>query len=398
MALKFANRPSTVQRQRMRPGYRMLIGLNLLRMPVKDLHEEIKKQVETNPALADCNFSLPPGWMPERARSLGGDNAFLFENRQAEESLYEHLARELAMSGADGALRDRALEIIGNLDENGRYAGDGLDADGEAARRFVMTLDPAGCGAKSLAECYMAQLDKIPARDRELAAKAIGSIDDILAGKARLTPELQLIAARLLGCLDAKPGLKYGAPKAEYIVPDIIVDRDGAFAIEHGTIPEIRISPSYLALAHDETQSAETRAYAKEMIGHVKDLRSAVVKRFSTLEKLAEIVVSRQGDYLLGRGELRELQMNEVAKAAGCDRSTVSRAAERKYLRSPRGLVRLRDLFVSHDTACRKRFAEIMQNPDLRRLSDSRIAALMNSEGYKIARRTVNSYRNTLSI
>ena len=396
MALTLAPRIALGHHQRMRPGYRMAMGLNLLRLPLKDLHEELKKQIDTNPALADCKFDLPPGWAPESAASLSGDNSFLFENRAAEESLYEHLSRELAISGAEGALRDKALEIIGDLDENGRYTGGELDGEGERARALVMTLDPVGCGARTLSECYMAQLDRIPKADRELAAKVIGEIDSILAGKAKLTPDLQVTAARVLACLDPKPGLKYSSARPDYIVPDIIVDKNGNMSVERGNIPEIRISSAYANLAADRSQDPEVREYAKAMVKHVKDLQFSVANRFSTLERLAGIIVERQIEYIMKRGEMKPLKMKEVAEAAHCHRSTVSRAAERKYLRGPCGLVRLKDFFSVSDDSCRRRFAEIMQNPDLRKLSDARVAKLLNSEGFKIARRTVNKYRSEM--
>ena len=91
MALKIVSRAALEQRPTMRLNYKMWMGLNFLRLPIKDLHEEIRKQVETNPALADCRFELPPGWRPDRAASLAGDNAFAFEKLQAEETLFEHL-------------------------------------------------------------------------------------------------------------------------------------------------------------------------------------------------------------------------------------------------------------------------------------------------------------------
>ena len=186
MALSMTPRAGMAQKQTARLSYKMWMGLNFLRMPIRDLHEELRRQTETNPALADCKFDLPPGWRPQSAASLSGDNAFMFENLQAEESLFEHLVKELAYTGTEGPLREKAIEIIGNLDENGRYAGDELDEEGERARQLVMTLDPLGCGARTLSECFLAQLEKIPKQDREAARAVILQLDDVLAGKTQL--------------------------------------------------------------------------------------------------------------------------------------------------------------------------------------------------------------------
>lgn len=384
------------QKQTTRLTYKMWMGLNLLRMPIKDLHEELRRQVDTNPALADCKFELPPGWRPQTAASLSGDNAFLLDSLAAEESLYGHLCKELDYSGVDGALKEKAIEVIGNLDENGRYDGGELDEEGEKARQLVMTLDPLGCGAKSLAECYMAQIGKIPKADRGKATELIGKLDDILAGRAELTMEMRVLAAKLLACLDAKPGSHYTSGNPEYIVADVIVDKEGRVTVEHGTIPEIRVSPKYANMAADGELDEATREYAQEMVQHVKELQNAIAKRFETLETIAKAIVERQRDFILGQGEMRPLKMKDIAQVAKCAYSTVSRTAERKYMRCPRGLVKFRDFFAVKDTSAVEHLKRLLKDPETAKLSDMKISRLMQADGFKFARRTVNKYRRIL--
>lgn len=396
MALSMTPRAGMAQKQTARLSYKMWMGLNFLRMPIRDLHEELRRQTETNPALADCKFDLPPGWRPQSAASLSGDNAFMFENLQAEESLFEHLVKELAYTGTEGPLREKAIEIIGNLDENGRYAGDELDEEGERARQLVMTLDPLGCGARTLSECFLAQLEKIPKQDREAARAVILRLDDVLAGKTQLSRDTQVLASRLLACLDAKPGSHYSSAKTDYIVPDIIVGRDGSITVEHGTIPEIKVSPAYVNMAGDATLDPEVRAYAQDMLSHVRELQNAVAKRFDTLEMVARAVVDRQADHLLRGGPLKPLKMREVANLAKCSLSTVSRTAERKYLRTPRGLVRMRDLFSAKDNSPVEYLKKLLADPANADLSDLKLSRLMQAAGFKFARRTVNKYRRMI--
>lgn len=396
MALRVKAAAQARQKQTGRITYKMWMGLNFLRMPIRDLHEELRRQVDTNPALADCRFELPPGWRPQTAASLSGDNAFLLDSLAAEESLFEHLCKELAASGAEGSLREKAVEVIGNLDENGRYAGDGLDEEGEKARQLVMTLEPLGCGAKTLAECYMAQIEKVPRADRAAAKELIGQLDDVLAGKAELTVKMRLLAAKLLACLDAKPGSHYTAGRTEYIVADIIVDKDGTVTVEHGTIPEIRVSPKYANMASDGELDEETRAYAQEMVQHVKELQNAIAKRFETLEAVAKAIVERQKDFILGQGELKPLKMKEVAAVAKCSHSTISRTAERKYMRCPRGVIRLRDFFAVKDVSAIEHLKQLFADPATAKLTDLQISRIMQADGFKFARRTVNKYRRIL--
>ena len=293
-------------------------------------------------------------------------------------------------------MREKAIEIIGNLDENGRYAGDELDEEGERARQLVMTLDPLGCGARTLSECFLAQLEKIPKQDREAARAVILQLDDVLAGKTQLSRDTQVLASRLLACLDAKPGSHYSSAKTDYIVPDIIVGRDGSVTVEHGTIPEIKVSPAYVNMAGDATLDPEVRAYAQDMLSHVRELQNAVAKRFDTLEMVARAVVDRQADYLLRGGQLKPLKMREVANLARCSLSTVSRTAERKFLRTPRGVVRMRDLFSAKDNSPVEYLKKLLADPANAELSDLKLSQLMQAAGFKFARRTVNKYRRMI--
>ena len=83
-------------------------------------------------------------------------------------SLSEHLEWQLNLLSLNDILDEAAIQIIGNLDEDGRLVASVEEIaescrcsvdEVEAARRAVMQLDPVGCGASNVTECLLAQLE-----------------------------------------------------------------------------------------------------------------------------------------------------------------------------------------------------------------------------------------------
>jgi RNA polymerase sigma-54 factor len=85
--------------------------------------------------------------------------------------------------------------------------------------------------------------------------------------------------------------------------------------------------------------------------------------------------------------------MGEVAKKAKCNIATVSRAAARKYVKTPRGTFPLRMFFRRTEQAPLVKLAEIFASEDGAKLSDREVSLLMAAAGFKMARRTVAKYR-----
>lgn len=386
----------TVQRQSqsqvMSPA--MWMGLNLLAMPVGELKEAVRKEVETNPAAEEV---LPPGRFRHAAPST---DPSILENvaDTAEETLEEHLLGELRMSGLPD--RERALgeRIIGELDENGRFTGSVPDlvmvtgataAEIESARQAVMKLDPVGCGAKDLEECFLSQIDRVSASRRDLFRR---ELPQLATGK--VSPEMVAVLKKL----DPFPGRLYSSRKTRYVTADIVVDDEGNVEVDPGDIPEITVSPRYAAMARDRSLDEETRRYAAERVRHAREFAAALEKRRETMEKIARIAVAGQRDFLeKGVESLVRQTMGEVAAKAKCSIATVSRAAARKYVKTPRGTLPLRAFFRRAAQAPLAKLGEILASGAADGLSDREISLLMAKAGFKMARRTVAKYRAILA-
>lgn len=410
------------QQQRITPA--MLMEFSLLQLPVSELREAVKKEVDSNPALEvdrDASLLTPlPGSPGSRGPSGDGDKEGLLENVGDErgETLDEHILSELRMSGVEG--RELALcgAIVENLDGDGRYTGVTADlimvlegsgvkgvteAELESARQRVMQADPPGCGARSLEECYRAQVPSVPAAKRPLVEAAIAYVSAVLAaqGTRRNIGSLTPPSAEALGLLkklEAYPGRLYDRRKTEYVLPDVKVDASGGVEVDQGDIPDLRVSPKYVEMAKDRELDEETRNFAAERVKRAREFREAVIRRKETMERIAELMVERHRPFLEeGPAGLRRLTMSEIAKEAKCTIATVSRAAARKYVRTPRGTVPMRKFFVLVDQAPIEKLREILAGlPAGVETSDQKVAALLEKAGYKMARRTINKYRRKL--
>ena len=371
----------------------MWMGLNMLAMPVGELKEAVRKEIETNPAIVETG----PAGRFSAGRSSTDPSILENVADSSEETLEEHLLGELRMSDIAGSERELCERIIGELDANGRFTGSVPDlvmvtgasaAQIENARRLVMKLDPAGCGAKDLEECLLAQIGRVPAAKREFFLSEIKNLSS-----GRVAPAMLPI----LKSLDPFPGKLYSPRKTEYVNPDIVVDEDGDVEVDTRDVPEISLSPRYAAMARDKSLDEETRSYAAERLRHARDFLAALEKRRLTMESIARIAVDGQRGFLeKGASALVRQTMGDVAKKAKCNIATVSRAAARKYVKTPRGTFPLRVFFRRTDQAPLVKLGEILESGEGAKLSDREISVLMGDAGFPMARRTVAKYRARL--
>ena len=395
------------QRQVATPA--MMLELSLLQLPLAELRDAVKKEVDSNPAL-EVSREFNPGRVSGAASAAS--EGFDFERVADEggESLEDHLMGELRMDGVDGRELELCRAIVADLDEDGRFAGSypdlvmstgATEAELEAARRRVLAIDPKGCGARDLAECYRAQLDAVPAAKRPLAAMAVDELAGaIAAGTLATYRPSDLAAFRLLQSLEPFPGRLYDRRRVDTVVPDVRVDEDGSVEVDQGDIPELRISPRYVEMAKDRDADPEARAFAMEKVRRARAFREALLRRQAAMETIAEAAVGGQREFLRkGPSGLKRLTMSDVAKLAKCDVSTVSRAAARKYVKTPRGTFPLRKFFQLTDQAPVEKLREILLAlPATPHVPDRAVAEMIAAAGFPMARRTVAKYRRLFGL
>jgi len=189
-------RQAQTQVQALSQGQRQ--SLALLAMSLPELRAELFRQMEQNVVIDEIEPTLERETIsqkedesdaeerefasdytedddrPETAYTADEDalerRQRFFDSQTREETLEEHLLNQLAMSGLDEKDIPLAEILIGELDDNGFFAGSVPDivmVSGESERKIravlgeIRKLDPLGCGATTVEECLLAQLDKL---------------------------------------------------------------------------------------------------------------------------------------------------------------------------------------------------------------------------------------------
>jgi RNA polymerase sigma-54 factor len=194
--------------------------------------------------------------------SAPADEAFDLDRVQySAGSLAEHLTDQL--HGSSGTVGDLARIIAETLEETGyltvpidqiaELSGAPLAAV-EQALELVQGLDPAGVGARSLAECLALQAKAADRYDPAMA-RLIDNLD--LLSKGRLADLKRICGVddedladmiRELRAYDPKPGCRFSGGAAEDVTPDVFVRRTRAgFAVElnQATLPRLLVNRRY---------------------------------------------------------------------------------------------------------------------------------------------------------
>jgi len=358
-------------------------------------------------------------------------------------TLREHLLVQLAttrFSPRDAALVEM---LIDELDDDGMLASPieeiagwvdpalGVPADDfRAALNLLHSFDPPGVGARDLAECLDLQLRYAdPARFPEVQDATLMQVARALCQRhlpllatgnmARLREALNCDADTLRRAhalvlrLSPRPGSDWNVPAAEFAIPDVIVrkTRQGWVAmLNDAVVPRLRINQLYAEALG--SPRAGTHSALHGQLQEARWLIRNVAQRFDTIQRVAQaIVVHQQAFFSKGWEAIRPLTLKDVAAELGMHESTISRATTQKFMLTPFGTLELKRFFSAglsagsaggegaSATAVQTRIQALIDAEDRSRpLSDSQLVVLLETEGVKIARRTVAKYRELLRI
>ena len=365
-------------------------------------------------------------------------------------SLQEYLVEQLGYRNLSEREMKLATYLVGSIDEDGylrreldAIADDiaftlGIETTAEELERLldvIHDLEPAGIGARNLRECLLLQMGQLPMNTpaRRLARRILTDYFDEFVKKhyEKLISRLQVSeeefrdAIAEIRRLTPKPGNLYaegGTDTTPYIVPDFILDyHDGRFdlSLNSSNIPEVRINRRYAEMlrdmvAPDGTVKAEDREalqFVKSKIDSAKWFISAIKQRHDTLMRTMQTILDYQKEYFKDgdKSKLRPMILKDIADRTGLDVSTISRVVNSKYVQTQFGIILLKSLFSeamqteSGEEVSSYEIKNILQQcideEDKRHpLTDETLMDILNSKGYRIARRTVAKYREMLSI
>ena len=357
----------------------------------------------------------------------GDENGPDFERMEyAAGSLAEHLLNQL--HGAGGRIGQLARAIAEMLDETGyltvpvRDIAEATDEPVpvvEEALALVQGLEPAGVGARNLAECLALQAKAVDRYDPAMA-RLIDNLD--LLAKGRMADLKRICGVddedladmvRELRAYDPKPGCRFSDKGVESVTPDVFVRRTrSGYTVElnQATLPRLLVNRRYYQELKAGPQDKTSRAWLSECLASANWLVKALDQRARTIVKVVtEIVKRQQGFFEQGVAAMKPMTLREIAEIIEMHESTVSRVTSNKYLLCDRGLFELKYFFGSGVAstegegdgaaaeAVKAAIREIIDN-EAEVLSDDAIAGLLRQRGFDCARRTVVKYRESMAI
>lgn len=365
-------------------------------------------------------------------------------------SFYDKLKEQMDMQILTDKEKQIMEYLIGSLDEDGLLRKD-LDSicdeliiyhnidvsekEIEHVLHKLQSFDPAGVGGRSLQECLLLQVKRLP---KGVLRKTMEEVfedyfdeftkkhwDKIKSGQELNETQLETLKDEIRK-LNPKPGASLGETDGrnmQQINPDFIVDTadDGTitFTLNRGNMPELTVSPSFTDMIetykkHKDQMSRkdkEALLYAKEKVDKAQGFIEAIKQRRHTLIITMKAIIDIQRQFFLDGDEadLKPMILKDVAERTKLDISTISRVRIEKYVQTKWGIFPLKFFFTDSYTtedgeelSTRKikiALQHLIENEDKKKpLSDDAISKVMKEKGFPIARRTVAKYREQLGI
>jgi RNA polymerase sigma-54 factor len=344
-------------------------------------------------------------------------------------SLGEHLEWQLRLLDIPAHLERTAIDIIGNLDEDGRFVAEVDDVATSAgcstetvekARKIVMSLEPVGCGAFDVKEALFAQIEA-QGEENTLAAQLIlHHFEDLqphrLQHLSKATGyDVQTLNAELdyIKTLDPYPGRRFSNDDATYVAPEVYIEKvDDEYVIyfTDEASPRLRISNTYHQLLDQTDTSKEAKDFIKDKMRSAVDLLRNIEHRRQTIYRVVECIVRRQREFLdHGVQYLKPMMLKDVAEDIGMHLSTISRVVNRKYAHTPQGVIELRRFFSEgmmneegeevSTRILKLGIKKMIEEEDSKNpLTDEDIVKRLSKGGVKLSRRTVAKYRDQMNI
>jgi RNA polymerase sigma-54 factor len=387
----------------------------------------------------------------------GNEDADVTEMARTQESLQSHLHRQalaLRLSDEDRAALHFLIESLnddGYLDDLLSDLAQGLAGDDatqaeELVHHFTVALgllqhlEPAGVGARHLAECLTLQVQALlklagaePARKAaqaplRVALRLCAQPMDLLA-RRDVKRLVQLCdasdaevreAITLIARLEPKPGRRFVDVERNIVVPDVLVVKVGKGALARFQVrlnaevmPRLRVHDIYAnALKQHKGGGNDAANYAalQQRLQEARWFIKNIQQRFDTILRVSNAIVERQKSFFThGELAMRPLVLREIADELGLHESTISRVTTAKYMATPFGTFELKYFFGSglgtdsggnaSSTAVRALIKQFISAESLvKPLSDNQISDMLKEQGIECARRTVAKYREGLRI
>ena len=320
----------------------------------------------------------------------------------------------------DGYLEDSLASLAEVLTGGDMLQTEELMQHFSVALKLLHHMEPAGVGARNMAECLSLQL--LDCKDCEDVRAAIAMCQqpmELLAKRdvkrlAQLCGFAESVIKNAIGVisrLDPKPGRRFANVERNVVVPDVIVAKAGRgfkVTLNSDVMPRLKVQNIY-ANAVKQNKGAGSQAL-QQRLQEARWFIKNIQQRFDTILRVSIAIVERQKNFFThGELAMRPLVLREIADELGLHESTISRVTTAKYMSTPFGTFELKYFFGSalttetggnaSSTAVRALIKQIIAVESVKKpLSDNQISQMLKEQGIECARRTVAKYREALRI
>ncbi len=375
--------------------------IKLIELPVQELEQRIRKELEENPVLdEDISSDKDDDEAPRevslseykeddsipsyrlRSDNYSKDERPQYSTFSVKESFTQSLQEQLGYRNLSEHQYAVASFLIGSLDDDG-YLRRSIDSivDDLSFRanietdedevlemlKIIQDFDPAGVGARDLRECLLLQIrfcKKTPAVEN--ATKILKNhfneftnkhFQKIMLKMDLSEDELKAAIAKILK-LNPSPGGQIDdsyTDQAQQIIPDFVLEyRDGSLELSmpRFSVPELKVNRKYAdilieAANSSEREKKEAASFVKKKLDSAKWFVEAIKQRHNTLSSTMQAIVDYQHDYFIDGDEshLKPMVLKDIAEKTGFDISTISRVVNSKYIETHFGIYSLKYFF-----------------------------------------------------
>ncbi|MDI6782109.1 MAG: RNA polymerase factor sigma-54 [bacterium] len=316
--------------------------------------------------------------------------------------------------------------LISYIDEDDGYFKGAIDEvaaitsatpeEVEHVLSVIQTFEPTGVGARDIIECLNIQIQELGVNDSclsEIVNKYFEEVKennfDFIAEKLNASKEHVLKMIEFLKKLEPKPARIYSCPSPKYVIPDIIMSREGSITVNNSFIPSLKISSYCQVLLKNNKLTKEEKEYIKEKLNKAVEFMKALENRGSTLQVICKTIFEHQHNFLPhGEKGLNPLTLSDVSKKVQLHESTISRSVSNKYVKTPLGTFPLKYFFISgvkdnegtrvSSLNIKTKIHDLIKEEGNKPLNDGEIEYLLMKDGITVARRTIAKYREELGI
>ena len=374
--------------------------IKLIELPVQELEQRIRKELEENPVLDDTpqeskdddaprdvslseiNEDDPTPSYKYKVNNYGKDERPQYNTFSVKQSFTQSLMEQMGFRNLTKHQQMVATFLIGSLDDDGYLRRDieslvddmafraNIETDEQEVLdmlKIIQEFEPAGVGARDLRECLLIQLRGLKQTEDVQDATAILSdyfqefsnrhFQKVMARLGLSEQRMKAAMARIVK-LNPSPGGQVDDSyndQAQQIVPDFVLDyQDGQLQLSmpRFSIPEIRVNRKYADLLMEaanssEREKKEAATFVKQKMDSAKWFVEALKQRHNTLQNTMQAIIDYQHDYFIDGDEadLRPMVLKDIAEKTGFDISTISRVVNSKYIETHFGIFPLKYFF-----------------------------------------------------